>query len=90
MPRKAAVRSVGKGVRELQEGAVVGVTPVHGVPTIDALGVYPSVETLVGQWLLLGLFALACWSTFVAPRLSAHRDPQPVTPVPASAESTTR
>lgn len=81
---------VGKGVRELQEGAVVGVTPVHGVPTIDALGVYPSVETLVGQWLLLGLFALACWSTFVAPRLSAHRDPQPVTPVPDSAESTTR
>ena len=58
----------GQGMRELQEGGVVPDTPLVGAPHIDALGIYPSVETLMGQWLLLGLFVLARWRTFVTPR----------------------
>lgn len=39
----------GSGIKELQEGGVVGVTQVAGVPSIDWLGVYPTVETLAAQ-----------------------------------------
>jgi high-affinity iron transporter len=53
---------VGSGVKELQEGGVVSVTPVAGVPAVDLLGVYPTVETLAAQGLVLTvlvvLFAL--------------------------------
>ncbi len=51
----------GKGVAELQEGAVVGLTVVEGVPRIPVLGVYPTVEslTLQGLLLLLAVVALA-------------------------------
>jgi high-affinity iron transporter len=61
----------GKGMRELQEGGALSATPLNGIPMIDVLGVYPSVETIAVQWILAGLFLLACWRTFVTPRLSA-------------------
>ncbi len=49
----------GKGVAELQEGAVVGLTVVEGVPRIPVLGVYPTVESLTLQGLLLILAVVA-------------------------------
>ena len=51
----------GKGVAELQEGGVVRLTVVAGVPRIPALGIYPTVESLALQALLvvLALVALA-------------------------------
>ena len=49
----------GKGVAELQEGGVVGLTVVEGVPRIPVLGIYPTVESLVLQGLLLILAVLA-------------------------------
>jgi high-affinity iron transporter len=58
---------MGKGLRELQEGGAIGTTPLGGWPTIDAIGLYPSIETVAGQGLLVLLFALACWHTFVRP-----------------------
>jgi high-affinity iron transporter len=64
---------MGKGLRELQEGGALGSTPIAGWPTIDALGVYPSVETLAGQLLLVALFAFACWHTFMRSRASRPR-----------------
>jgi high-affinity iron transporter len=55
---------MGKGIRELQEGGVVGITVLPGWPHVDAMGIFPSVETLLAQALLLVLFAFALLKTF--------------------------
>lgn len=47
---------VGKGIRELQEGGIIGITVVNFVPQIDILGVYPTLETLVPQGILILAF----------------------------------
>jgi len=49
----------GKGVAELQEGGVVGLTVVEGVPRLPVLGIYPTVESLALQALLLILAVVA-------------------------------
>ena len=63
----------GNGIRELQAGGVVENTPLVGWPSVPALGIHPSVETLAAQWVLAGLFLLACGHTFVTPRWRARR-----------------
>ncbi len=55
---------MGKGVRELQEGNVVSITAIPWAPHVEALGLYPSVETLVAQLVLLALFVFALAKTF--------------------------
>lgn len=55
---------MGKGIRELQEGGVVGITVLPGWPHVDAMGIFPSVETLLAQALLVVLFAFALLKTF--------------------------
>ena len=50
-----AVTFAGGGIRELQEGGVFGQTPLEFVPTIDVLGIYPTVETFGVQVALLML-----------------------------------
>jgi len=55
---------MGKGIRELQEGNLMSITVIPGFPHIDALGLFPSVETLLGQALLLALFVFALAKTF--------------------------
>jgi high-affinity iron transporter len=49
---------LGGGIKELQEGDAIGVTPIttFPIPTIDILGVYPIRETLFPQ---IGLLLLA-------------------------------
>jgi high-affinity iron transporter len=64
----------GQGLRELQNGGAIGDTRLVGAPHVDLLGMYPSVETLAGQGVLVALFALACWVTFVTPRLRSRQD----------------
>jgi high-affinity iron transporter len=54
----------GKGVRELQEGNVVPITTIPGFPSIDAMGIYNTVETLLAQLVLLVLFIFAVVKTF--------------------------
>ena len=56
-----AVVFAGKGVAELQGAGVVPTTLVPWVPRIDALGLYPTVETLAAQAVLLAcaLYAVA-------------------------------
>jgi len=49
----------GKGVAELQEGGVVGLTVVEGVPRIPVLGIYPTVESLALQGVLVILAVVA-------------------------------
>jgi high-affinity iron transporter len=48
-----SITFVGNGVKELQEGNVVGVTPVPGMGSADLLGIYPTLETLIPQIALL-------------------------------------
>jgi len=54
----------GKGIRELQEGNLISITMIPGAPHVDALGLYPSVETLSAQLVLLGLLVFALVKTF--------------------------
>lgn len=55
---------MGKGIRELQEGNVASITVIPGVPHIDAMGIYPTVETLGAQLVLVALLAFALLKTF--------------------------
>ncbi len=55
----------GKGIKELQEGNALNQTWISGFPTIDMLGIYPTVETLVAQGVLVALLLFALWKTFV-------------------------
>ncbi|MDR1603936.1 MAG: FTR1 family iron permease [Gracilibacteraceae bacterium] len=48
-----AISFTGSGVKELQEGNAVSVTPVAGVSSVDLLGIYPTLETLIPQAVLL-------------------------------------
>jgi high-affinity iron transporter len=55
---------MGKGIRELQEANVVPITVIPGVPHIEAMGIYPSVETLAAQGILVVLLIFATLKTF--------------------------
>ena len=55
---------MGKGIRELQEANVMPITVVPGAPHIDAMGIYPSVETLAAQGILILLLIFATIKTF--------------------------
>jgi len=55
---------MGKGVRELQEGNVVPITVISGGPHVDAMGIYPSAETLAAQGVLVVLLIFAMVKTF--------------------------
>ena len=44
-----AVSFAGNGVKELQEGGVIGVTTIDGFPSVDLFGIYPTWETLIPQ-----------------------------------------
>jgi high-affinity iron transporter len=55
---------MGKGIRELQEGNLLSITLIPGAPHLDALGLYPTVETLLAQLVLLVLFVFAILKTF--------------------------
>jgi high-affinity iron transporter len=72
-----AIIFAGAGIAELQEAGIVGFTPVAGMPLVPALGVYPTVETLAGQAVLVVLLAGALFVTFGVPRLSGAEEPAP-------------
>jgi high-affinity iron transporter len=54
----------GKGIRELQEGNAMPITVIPGFPHVDALGIFPTVETLLAQIILVALFVFALVKTF--------------------------
>ena len=63
-----AVVFAGRGVAELQEAALLPLTPVGWAPRIETLGVFPTVETLVAQGVFLVLLAYAIVVTIVRRR----------------------
>jgi high-affinity iron transporter len=59
----------GKGVAELQEGGLVPTTVVAWAPRFPAIGVYPTVESLSAQGVLVVLLlAAVLWTFVIEPR----------------------
>lgn len=59
----------GKGMVELQEGGLMSYTPVSWAPRIPEMGIYPTVESLVAQGVLVFLFLVAlAWTFLIEPR----------------------
>jgi high-affinity iron transporter len=54
-----SISFIGNGIKELQEGNAIGVTPVPGLSSVDILGIYPTLETLIPQAVLLILSIVA-------------------------------
>lgn len=73
---------MGKGLRELQEGNLLSITPIEHGPYVGWLGIFPSLETLAGQSLLVALALFALWRTM----WGGARATAPVTPRAAEAE----
>lgn len=71
---------MGKGVRELQEGDVMSLHVLPGWPHVEKLGIFPSVETLLAQGLLLVLFVFAVLKTFWPKRSVSLPTMAPTTP----------
>ena len=55
---------MGKGIRELQEGNIIPITVMRGLPNFPSMGIFPSVETFTAQALLIALFVFAVAKTF--------------------------
>jgi high-affinity iron transporter len=75
----------GKGVADLQEGGLISTTIVPGAPRVPALGIYPTVESLLLQGVLLALLLVALvWTFAVEPRRQRSRriPPEPLRPEP--------
>jgi high-affinity iron transporter len=74
----------GKAVAELQESGMVGTSFIGWAPRLPALGIYPTVESLTAQAVLVGLALLALmWIFVVSPALSPVTITAPV-PRPVS------
>ena len=59
-----AITFTGSGIKELQEADAFPLTPINGAPTIDLLGIYPRVENLAAQGLvLLIIIGLFVWGS---------------------------
>ncbi|HUQ79976.1 MAG TPA: FTR1 family protein [Gemmatimonadaceae bacterium] len=71
---------MGKGIRELQEGNLMTITVIPGFPHVEALGLFPSVETILGQALLIALFVFALAKTFWPRRAVTLPTIEPATP----------
>jgi high-affinity iron transporter len=82
----------GKGIAELQEGSVIGTTVLPWAPRIPALGIYPTLESLSLQAVLLFFLLVGlAWTFVIEPRRLAVTsvmvpDP-PVAPPPAVASA---
>jgi high-affinity iron transporter len=69
-----SVAFLGNAVRSLQTADLVGLTPINGLPRApiflsQALGYWPSVETLASQAVLAAVYVLgAAWLLMVRPR----------------------
>jgi high-affinity iron transporter len=54
----------GTGIKELQEAELLPRTMIPGFPHVDLIGLYPTVETLTAQGVLVVLLLFALWSHF--------------------------
>ena len=54
-----AIAFAGGGVKELQEADIISVTPVDFVHSVEVLGIYPTVDTLLPQLVMLVVVMLS-------------------------------
>jgi high-affinity iron transporter len=76
----------GKGVAELQEGGVLPTTFIPNAPRVPSLGIYPTLESLLVQGILLALLiAGLLWTFVIEPRRNRRRSfpPEPLQPSPS-------
>ena len=66
-----AVVLAGKGIGALQEAGMIPITPLSGVPRITLLGLFPTLEAVAAQLLMLA-------ALIVGFRSAARRPPQPL------------
>lgn len=50
-----AISFAGTAIKEFQEADVIGVTHLNFIPTIDILGIYPTIQTIIPQLILIAL-----------------------------------
>jgi high-affinity iron transporter len=77
---------MGKGVRELQEGNAIPLSPIRDFPHVDWLGLYPSWQGVLSQLALLILLAFAVLKTFWPKRSVTLPTVMPVTATQGAAE----
>ena len=53
-----AVVLAGKGIGALQEGGVIGITPLAGVPRLTLLGLFPTAEAVGAQLLMIAALTI--------------------------------
>ncbi|MBA3346580.1 MAG: FTR1 family protein [Gemmatimonadales bacterium] len=84
----------GNGVAELQEGGVVSTTIVSWAPRLPSLGIYPTIESLAVQGVLVLLLLVALvWTFAIGPRRqrrAAVRVPEPRAELERPLEQTPR
>ncbi|GAA4332391.1 cytochrome c/FTR1 family iron permease [Pigmentiphaga soli] len=51
----------GKGISALQEAGIVGIAPLSSVPRVELLGVFPTVQTLFAQALMVIALCAGFW-----------------------------
>ena len=56
-----AVVLAGKGVAGLQEAGILGIDPLTGLPRIQALGLFPTVETIMAQIIAILVLVGGFW-----------------------------
>ena len=65
----------GKGVAELQEARIIPLTVIEGAPRVPVLGIYPTLESLLLQGLLVVLAVVAvAWALRSLPKASTTGD----------------
>ena len=72
----------GRGIAELQEGGVIATTVLPWAPRIPALGIYPTLESLLAQGVLLALLLGALLWSFVLAPMRGVRVPVTKAPLP--------
>jgi len=72
-----AVIFAGQGIASFQESGVMGATFLSGFPTVPMLGLYPTVQTLSAQALLLVLALAALARPFLHQAVPANGAPSP-------------
>ena len=64
----------GQGIAELQAVGWVGMTPLRWIPAVPALGIFPTMQTLLGQSFLAAALAVALiWVFWASPKTAKVR-----------------
>jgi len=71
-----AIVFAGRGVFELQDAGIIGLTPIAGAPRVPVLGLFPTVQTLAAQGVLVAALVLAAIVSMRRSRTGQSLDPR--------------